>query len=256
MNEFDFMETTGKNNKVIMSKDTPFINASYMVVQYDDVIKSPEFIFLYYLVTDFREDLYPAINQFIDLSPIDELGLEEIYEWYINRKEFEVFKNFKLQEGQTDEVYKYLRNELFVEVANIKPDIYLNDVTLNFVDILQRMRDKNLVKKVIVFSENPLTETEKQDFNRIFYNSDFILDHGSLEEIIQKYEITNDSTFVFSNSLLVNELLRLNKLNYSSILIADHYRYNYKEDNTTEIIDFTELLKNQIFHINYFENIY
>ena len=184
------------------------------------------------------------------------MGLEEIYEWYINRKEFEVFRNFKLQEGQTEEVYEYLRNELFVNVANVKQDIYLNDVTLNFADILQRMRDKKLVKKVIVFSQYPITEIENQDFNRIFSGADFVLDQGSLGDIVQKYEITNDSTFVFSDSRLINEMVRLNKIDYSSILIADHYRYNYKEDNVTEIIDYESLLKTHMFHINYFENIY
>ena len=78
---------------------------------------------------------------------------------------------------------------------------------------------------------------------------------STIKDIIEKNNISNDSTFVFSNMNHMLELEEINKLNYSTVLIADKFGYNYKEDNETPIVDLDKLLEKNIFKFSFFNNI-
>ena len=79
--------------------------------------------------------------------------------------------------------------------------------------------------------------------------------YGDMQEVLIENKITSDTTFVFSNILHILNLIQTNLLNYSSIIIADEYFYNYN-DEMEPIINFEELFKDCIFKLDFFNNIY
>ena len=86
----DVMEVTGKNNKIFISSDTLFQNSKCLFVEYDDIIKSPQFILLQFI----KE--IDAIKSIFDLSEIEGKELEEMYEWYLLRQYKNIFLNFNI----------------------------------------------------------------------------------------------------------------------------------------------------------------
>ena len=93
------------------------------------------------------------------------------------------------------------------------------------------------------------------DFTLIFTNNFAVVLSASSVFICpppSKYEL--NSTFVFSDIEKVNKLHELNRLDYSSIIVCDGYRYNNKDKNTLKI-DIDELRTKAIFKIDFIDNL-
>ena len=84
------------------------------------------------------------------------------------------------------------------------------------------------------------------------YNGNATYTSGKFEDVISR--IPRDSTFVFSDIEKVNKLHELNRLDYSSIIVCDGYRYNNKDKNTLKI-DIDELRTKAIFKIDFIDNL-
>ena len=151
----DVMEVTGKNNKIFISSDTLFQNSKCLFVEYDDIIKSPQFILLQFI----KE--IDAIKNIFDLSEIEGKELEEMYEWYLLRQYKNIFLNFPVDKDtyasafhNDNEIYYQFCDELLKTQLNKIPECFSADAILNFSGTLQKLTwDGLLVKKVIVYCE-------------------------------------------------------------------------------------------------------
>ena len=250
----DVMEVTGKNNKIFISSDTLFQNSKCLFVEYDDIIKSPQFILLQFI----KE--IDAIKSIFDLSEIEGKELEEMYEWYLLRQYKNIFLNFPVDKDtyasafhNDNEIYYQFCDELLKTQLNKIPECFSSDAILNFNGTLQKLTwDGLLVKKVIVYCEYGF-EHVKDDIEKRF-NRNIICATGPLEDVIKKYGVTSDSTFIFSDAYKIFTLLDAGILDRSSVIIGDRYQYNYINENEF-IIDEEKLIPDHLFKLDFFDAI-
>ena len=72
---------SGETKPVILTQDSMFMNANTLFIEYIDIIRPIGF-----LVSIFLNRIKEDYNGLFDLSPIDGLEYDGIWEWYINRK--------------------------------------------------------------------------------------------------------------------------------------------------------------------------
>lgn len=255
--EPDLLEVTGKNNKVFTSGFNVFMNTDVLFIEYDDVIRSPMFIFLYMLHDN------KAIEKIFDLSEFEGKSFEEIYEWYVQRDDKNVIKSMELQE---DALEKFFDNseEKFDEWADAiyqnelaKTEILFKDeMYLNFDAVLRRLlgekRDQKLVDKIYIWSPYESEFIKKDVMKR--YGSSIKVVFGSLEDIIEKEQISENSSYVFSDLRHINTLIKTKHFELASIMIADTYWYNYDEE-FDPVVNIDELRKKFIFKLDFFNNL-
>ena len=246
-NPNDIMEKTGKNNKVILSSNSTFLNSDSIFIEYHDVIKSPYFSFLRLLLNN------EIFGSLFDLSEIKGLDDEGLYEWYTNRKhqfvldnfahneEMEIFKDINIHEWSIDFLYKEF-DEL--------PSIVYEDTALNFVPILVRLSKSNLVNKFYVYTEK-YSEPIKKELLEAFPFINYV--YGDMVEVIKENKIPYNSTFVLSDIRKIEKIKESGRLQQSSIVIADKYGYNY--DGEKFVINLEEYFKDYIFKLDFFDNI-
>lgn len=258
MDEFDYMTPTGKNNKIFLARDTPFLNSDLLFVEYFDVIKSPLFILFSSAIEN------DALNMIFDLSEFKDKSVEELYEWYVKRKRVNLFHNLPIKEdayvdifqSDDDKLMEWI-DEIIEGGLNNIPEL-CNGYELNFQYTLHHInKDRKILKRVIVYTPF-YSETILKDLSTTFGDGvEYV--YGDIDSVLQseKFNITSNSTFVFADAGNVYALENANLLDYSSILIADKYGYNY--NNYTDEFpkyDFLKLRKEHIFKLDFFNNIF
>lgn len=260
-NPENIMEETGKQNKIILSTEGVFMNSDALFIEYLDVIKSPFYIFLKMINSPKGKEV---LNKIFDLSEIDGKTDDELYEWYIERDNQNIFKSFNMNEECRNDIFHNDESEIesFCYTMEEKelldiPELVSQNAWLNFDLVLRNLiGDKNnagMVKKVYIWHPYYVESIEKDIHERYGNFIQFV--YGDMQKVLIENKITSDTTFVFSNILHILNLIQTNLLNYSSIIIADEYFYNYNNE-MEPIINFEELLKNYIFKIDFFNNIY
>lgn len=251
MDPKNVMEETGKHNKIFTSFNTPFSNSQCLFIEYDDVIKCPSFVLLM-LIQDNEE-----IKKIFDLSPIIDLSIEELYEWYLRREDINIFRNFKLVNGaletyfDNDEIqYQLFLDTIIEKEYNALPDVITTNSTLNFGESLTLVGDS--VKRIIVY--NPFDSPVIRDDLESTYGNKVTFVTGDLFKVIKENHIPSDSTFVFSDITKIYDVKEAGILCGASILIADKYKYNYNAENEP-IIDFKDVLAEDYCRIDFFDNI-
>jgi hypothetical protein len=241
----------GKPNKLIYTNNKVFNNSKCMFIEYHDVLRSPYFLFLYYMKN------IEVFRKIFDFSPMGE-SIEENYEWYINREYFNPFMSLPIEEGFTEKSFKddtelaIWLNEFFNgEYINTNKAFDTTRYELKFSNTLRAIINKKLlVDKFIVYSE-VVDEVLYKDV-RENYGKDIVIVNGDIEEVLKT--VPEDTTYVFSRLTRLLDLQDCNKLNFSSVLIADRYRYNY-DDEGKFIINIEDLFKTNLFKIDFFDNI-
>lgn len=230
--------------KVYTCKDTLFYNSQCLFVEYHDLLKSPWLILLE--VIKENEDL----NKVFDMSSIKDLEGESLVEWYLTRKNRNFFKDFPLyvepDEEPTDEFY----DNLLFELVTSNESFYNLNTELNFYNVLDMLsKQKMLIKKIIVYSENYDKNIEREISGRFDTNVNY--QYGKFSELVDT--LPNDTTFVISDINKVNILATENKLDFQSILIANKLRYNYDDEGNLKC-DLDLLSQKFTFKYNFFEN--
>lgn len=242
-----------KGKKALVTYDSPFLNTDVLFIEYDDVIKSPFFLFLLSIKDN------EALNELFDLSEFIDLDVDSMYEWYINRKHKNIFKCLKLRD---DTMQKYFNDDInsFNEWCNniiydsINKNTYFvdSDTELNFVQAVNTLLNGSLVKRYFIYT--PIySESIKNDIEKLF-NNKIPYVYGDLVQVITDNKIKSNSTFVFSDIRNILCVEKSGVINYSSIVIADRYEYNYK-DNETLVVDTDQLSSKYIFKLDFFDNI-
>lgn len=238
-----FMEKTGKNDKLFVAYRDIFMNSQCLFVEYHDVIKSPWFIFL------IAAKDASAFKELFDTFEIDDLSYDGIYEWYMNRKTINPLLSLPLRKDLADKAYddivKWEDDFLEAEIDN--PDIVNIDMICSFAIILQNLLSTNVAKDIVIYTER-YNKAIESDIANMFKNKVHYV-HGNMNDVLKN--IPDDSTYVFSDITKINTLKDCQKLNYSSVLIATRYGYNYNDDNSL-VVDIDKLRDDYIFKINYF----
>ena len=233
--------------KIFTGQKNFFYNSDKLFIEYDDVIKIPQFM----LTCGIDKDVIPGIDEVMDLSVISGYSEEALYEWYITRNYKNIYMNFDFyQEISPDEKKKYCDELLANHLATSKI-FYDNRLELNFSAVLKTMlTHKSLVHGIIIYSEY------ENDFLKEDIETNYPGAHMRFGDIRKALEdVPNDSTFVFSDAEYVNVLEEMGKLDRSSIILPDLYRYNYTIDTGVEKINYSELLEKYVFKVDFFSPI-
>ena len=244
------IELTKDNIKDVLSKyaknDKMFVNSECVFVEYYDIIKCPWYI----LLTVIHQN--EKVKQLLDLTPVEYLDSNELFEWYCNRK----YRNFlfDLASAPIDKVdYDMLltalmsNNEIFYQV----------DTRLNAVEPLKEVLRQKMMKKLIIYTEEK-NDFVKEDITNLFGNkSNVLYYHGEFDKVLDK--VPSDTTYFLSDFNKVVTMAEKNRLNLASLVLPYDFGYNYyfnDKNERTSYVDFTYLGKDHLFKVNYFNSCY
>jgi hypothetical protein len=234
---------------VYTTYDSVFLNSDAMFIEYDDVIKSP---FFNYLTIVQNTD---ALSSLVDTSVIRGLDDAELYEWYRYRNDQLIFLSLNLTPSAKKSLpndntvrewgWKFLYNSIDIKKDLLDIDVLPFDITL------RKLMETPMVKQYYVYT--PIFSSAiKEELSN--YKKSITYVYGDLNDVLIKHDIPFNSTFVFSDLKKILNLKETNKLNQSSVIVADRYGYNYKYKDY--VIDLKNLGKGCIFKLNFFNNIY
>ena len=245
MNDKNIM-SPGK--KVILTYNSPFVDSDTLFIEYNDIIRCTGFALLQ-LVHDSDE-----LRKVFDTSDVYGLTPDELYEWYINRKDINIFKNFKVNSEfydnnfNSDEEYISFLDDF--QDDEISALLQFNDnYRLKFFKAALTMSDSNATKDVYIYTERNI-DNINDDIKRNF-NSRVKYVYGDFETVLKENNITRNSSFVFSDINKIEKLNNAGLLPYSSILLGEYYGYNYDENGAPKV-DIDKLADNNIFKMYFF----
>ena len=212
-----------------------FYNSEALFIEYIDIIKATP----YYLLDIIKNN--KKLQEIMDMEPIKYLGDIGKVEWYLTRKNQNIFKELlsvDIPDKEIDNIlYKYLSfDSRLVKYAS----------SLNFLGALNVLINQKMVNHIYIYlpyEDNSIEET----FFDFRFNFKFL--YGDLKECLST--VPKDTTYVFSDIEKVNTLIELDRLQLSSVMIPNEYRYNKDFENKIKI-DFTEINKDIIFKYAFF----
>lgn len=234
-------------NLYTSSTENVFFNSKCLFVEYSDIIKMPMFMVL--LAIHENE----MINTIFDLSDIWEYPPEALFEWYINRKERNIFMNFPIKvESNEGKSRDQICHEILNDLLAMSESLYCEEAELSFSRVIKSiMTQKILVQKIVVYNEYD-NQFIRNDIKKL-YEDNVVFMNGKFETVIEN--IPEDSTFVFSDINKVNRLVEMKRINMSSIVIPSNFRYNRDlSDIRKWKVDFETLGKSFVFKYNFFDN--
>lgn len=231
--------------KVFTSFNSPFTNTENLVIEYNDILRPLGFDVLRVL----RES--DVINQFINIEPIQNISNDELFEWYVNREEVNVFANFELNENYFKDIedrYEWLEDFLYKEIDELN----IMDIAIEYslMDTLPTVSKFDVIKKVFVYSEKYSKSIESDVKEKFGSKAKYI--YGDFTKVLTENGITDSTTYILSDILKIDALVETNLIDYSSILLTDGYGYNFDEDENP-LIDIDGLRESKIFKIFYFD---
>ena len=229
--------------KVFTGQSNIFYNSKCLFVEYEDIIKMPQFM----LLCGLEKASIPGLSEVMDISEILDYTEDELLEWYVTRRYKNIYMNFPFleMEGEAKKIFcdKLLEshlatNEIFYDVAT----------ELNFSTVLQEiLSHHSLINRAIIYSSYE-NEYIKEDVKDNYPGC--TMRFGDIERALE--DIPADSTFVFSDVEHINVLEKTGKLQLSSIILPHLYRYNYDPETGDEKVNLTELMSKYVFKLNYF----
>lgn len=223
--------------KVIRTTDTLFYNSQCLFIEYHDVLNIPWLV----LLTVAKQS--KSIQKLFDLKEIEHYDMSALLEWYKYRNSRNIFNEFNMsQEINTDDFLKAM-------MTSGNSDYFHSlDFELIFNNALKILMESRLVKKILIYSE--YEESGIRDYISKRFSSEMIgYTFGDLNQCLKSIPI--DSTYVFSDICKVNNLIDTNHLSYSSIIIANNYKYNYDDDKKLKV-DLDKLSEDYVFKYGYF----
>lgn len=233
---------------------SPFLNNDCLFIEFNDVLTSPFFILIFLL----RDN--GALNTLFNFDRFKKAEADEIYEWYVNRRTINPIMSIPPRENVIrdyfDNSLQNLNNwgwDFLYQELDVIPDIMEVHSELNFAASLTMICEAGVTKNIYVYSEYEASAIRTWLSEK--YGSHVTYITGEMHEVLKKYKITSNSTFVFSDITKILTLKDVNLLNYSSVLIADRYGYNYTKDKSNYILDIERLIKEgNTFKFNCFNN--
>lgn len=241
---FNENEHYNVENAVLRGTERFFMNSECVVFEYNDLLGLPWYLFLYAL------RLNDKMKRIFNIEEIEYLSNDELLFWYINRDHINPLEDLLIDKNYIDSktLSDFLHNETSKPEALSLYVYPYDDLSMN--KFLERLLAEDFAKKIIIWNpvKNPNIE---QEINAIFHDRKKILSfaYGELENFVP--ELSQDITYVFSNIKHVQELLAINRLDFSSIAIPYEYNYNYDKEGKL-LLPITEMQKKNLFKFNLF----
>lgn len=225
---------TSKGN-FILTYDSAFTCDDNVFIEYHDIMRCIQFTIINFL----RKN--SVFKTLLDTSEIEDMSEAELYVWYISRENRNIFKNFEITnffsslsgfDGDPNKVYDFLDNFLYIELDNLSSDILNYENKLKFYDTMRTFLNMSTVKNIYIYSEN-YSKLIEEDVSSIHGKIKYV--YGDLKSVLEDNEIKSNTTFVFSDIEKINTLVELDILKFSTILMADQYRYNYDDDGELKV---------------------
>ena len=226
-----------KEKKVLLSTNEMFLNSKSMVIEYHDVLRAHWFSLFYMIATG------SVMDGIFDISMFKGMGTGELFEWYIFRKHRIFFYDLKtIHPFDSKESQDRFFNLILEDTGHI-PDLYNFPTGLNLEGFFMRLisMPPNLVPHIYIY-EGLYHEPNIQNQMRERYGDRITFDYiyGDFEKAIDG--INKDCTYIISDIEKIHALERTKRLEYSSVLLTDGYRYNCEENDQTKLkIDLDEL---------------
>lgn len=228
----------------VISFQSVFLNSKCVFVEFIDLIKAP-YLNLLVLLHDTTD------TELFDFTEIRNLSIDESVLWYRDRKYQNLYRNFLREEYVNVIPSTEIDNILDAQLA--ESELLLSDAPgLNLADVLMILfsKDNRIGSKLVVWYpyKNPIVE---KDIREMFkpISKYLTISTGPIDEALK--EIPEDSTYFFSDVTNIGVLEDVGKLDYSSIIIPEEYRYNKTEDGD-DLINFDVLQKEHVFKVDKF----
>lgn len=213
----------------------PYSGTSALVVEYDDLVRSPMFEVIK------RNRKNESLKEIVDLSEIEYLYDPGVYEWYKHRRHRNPLLDLYPREGVDED---YLNNVMRVFLE--KDATYTSDGRiLEFADCIKYIIGQHFKMKYYVYSEfgNPYVI---EDMKALFPAIDFNLLEGDFAQAISV--VGDDVTWAFSDINKVAALAEQDRLNLSGIMMGLTYDYNFKIDDPSKtVVDIDKLKDSHAF---------
>lgn len=240
----EFMTPTGKHNKFVITNPNVFNNSECLFVEFHDVINATWLALVLYL----RET--KLLENIINTEKLKNFKLDKMYIWYCLRNNRNALIDLIREKNKDNINTAYMAaDEGFYKFSYCYDKLY----RLNFSEVLSiALTKKKLIKRFVIYNEVDIPYIRDIVHNE-FKGAEFIC--GDLYDVIK--DIPRDSTYVFSDVTKVQVLCDVEKLDYSSIILSEPYKYNhigaYNSDEL--LVDINKLMKDHLFKFNAFYNI-
>lgn len=220
-----------------------FLNSKSIFVEYIDIIRAPYFFMMYSLSKHPLPD-----NSALDLSSIRDISEEKLAELYYGRRHQNPLYGFAKFGADFDKLDIVMDRS--IEAFTIE-----NSPLLKFADTIKILMhtDSLLTKKVFIYYpyDNPAIRADVKSTFAFSKDIEFVC--GDLNEALKK--VPEDSTYVFSDVMKVDNLFNLGKLNMASLIFPYEYGYNYEDPsdpNGKLLVDLDKYRESTIFKVDFF----
>ena len=225
-----------------------FSNSECLFCEFNDIISPTWLAIIHNIMT-----LNPkSLEGIVDINNLPK-DFDKLLLWYILRKHRNALLDIKCNNILDDSINLIASNMFNEKYAyyNEQNEPFL----LNYAYTLKRtIRTASvIIKKFVIYTEQ-CNEYVDMLLTKL-YGSRVDIRSGNLIGALN--DIPNDSTFIFSDIYKVNALLESNKLEGSSIILADGFGYNYnneigKDENLK--VNVLQLQEKYRFKFNTFDN--
>ena len=226
-----------------MKNKAPFLNSDYIVIEYMDLIKNPMYVLLHQIQKAIQRDKEFKLSELLNVKAIESLSEEGLVEWYVYRNNFNFFRDLKRNDIELKDDSWW--DELLNDQLSLSPLFYTTARPLPMIDAIKVMKNKNIVKDVIIYYPFDNDYAKKDLDNLVGHEMTFMKNFDEIIDITK-----SDSTYFFADARLIFKLKEKGYLKYSSVTIPVEYSYN-KKDKNTFIFDYDELYITDIFKLSY-----
>ena len=219
----------------MLTYNSAFTCVDNVFIEYHDIMRCIQFTIINFLR---KNSIFKVL---LDTSEIEDMTEAELYVWYISRENRNIFKNLEITssfsslsgfDGDSNKVYDFLDNFLYIELDNLPSEILNYENKLKFYDTMKTFLNMSTVKNIYIYSEN-YSKLIEEDVSSIHGDIKYV--YGDFKSVLEENEIKSNTTFVFSDIEKINTLVELDILKFSTILMADQYRYNYGDDDELKV---------------------
>lgn len=216
-----------------------------LFITYEDIIKTSKFLILKKLQTDEYRDNY---KDYIDYSKIDNLSDEQLMGTIFGATDINILKYLATDSFDCDLTYL----DLYLNDDNI----IKNSKLLSFGQSVHILLKQKFISNIYIYTKN-YDENICKDIFELYGNNNIIYTHGDFNTVIEEIHKTNKiMTYVLNDINLVNNLIEMDKVAYTNILIC-HAGWNYKLNNNNipilKLDNSDKLSKEKIFKLAVFD---
>ena len=226
-----------------------FYNSDYIVIEYRDLLKSPEFVLLQQIQKIIQNPkLYKTnpLNEHIKTYDIDDLDINALAEWYMNRKYQNILKSLFIDENAlSDEEF----DNFLVQQLNTSNRFFTDSPPLPLLARLSSLKSLRMVNDILIFAPFNIDYIKDDIYRLTKLNFTYLSSFEEAAEIAK-----SNSTYFISNIKNIFKLKEMGYLKFSSITLPLEYRYNKKNMYDFDI-DFDAEFKENPFKLSYLQAI-